>query len=337
VPVDEVGYVFGFGIPTMATQTEGERVEPTLDELEAFGSAPAADALARRETVTLTRPASVPGVELWTVTHSARKWTVHHEAYAFCVVDRYGDGPKQSWWYRRREYSASLESVLLLEPGELHVTKVLPIADFRVLMIQPWLAAKLLGPFSAARGMHFRLGQYDDAALARLFQALCGMIQDASIEASPDARGISDQRAVGIDAVGFEQGLVAFLAHVLRVVGDIACAPPRYCRRSVQLARSFILDNFQRKLSLTQLAALGAQSPWHFARSFRAEVGIPPARYLRGVRVGKALEYLRTGFRPHQVPGLVGFSDQAHMTHAFRQELGFTPAYFHRASSAPRD
>jgi len=321
----------------MPARTTGERVELSADECEPMGAAPADDALVRRERVIITRSAALPGFELWNVTHSARKWTVHHEAYAFCVVNRYADRPRQSWWYRRREYSATLESVFLLEPGELHVTKMLPIADFRVLIIQPWVVHHLLGHVAGTKGIHFRLGQHDDCALASLFQALCGMVERHATVDSP-----ADVRTTGIDLtdtetepLDFEQMLITFLARALRAVGDGLCPAPRYCRRSVQLARSFILDNFRRKLSLTQLAALGGQSPWHFARSFRAEIGIPPARYVRGVRVGKALEHLRSGLRPHQVAPLVGFCDQAHMTRAFRQELGFTPAYFQRANSAP--
>jgi AraC-like DNA-binding protein len=51
--------------------------------------------------------------------------------------------------------------------------------------------------------------------------------------------------------------------------------------------------------------------------------------------VGKGLEYLRSGFRPRQVAAMTGFCDQAQMTRTFRQELGFTPAHFQRATLAP--
>ena len=299
-----------------------EHVELSPDEREPFGRAPADDALVRQETVLLTRPAALPGVELWTVWHSARLWTVHHEAHAFCVIDHYEKGSQQAWWYRRRDYSASLRSVMLLEPGELHVTKAVPPCDFRVLIVQPWLVARLLGQTASAGGIHLRSGQSDDASLARLFRSLCGMVERASVEPVSTGQDMRD-RSGSVDLLSFEQKLVSFFARTLRTVGEGPYPAPRYCRRSVKLARRFVLEHFQERVSLQQLASLGAQSPWHFARSFRAEIGVPPAQYVRRVRVGKALEYLRSGFRPHRVASMAGFSDHAQMTRAFRQMLGF--------------
>jgi AraC-like DNA-binding protein len=181
--------------------------------------------------------------------------------------------------------------------------------------------------------VHFRVGQADDLDLVATFQTLCRMVEQPSAGAASDGRdGVTSTASAATEPLVFEETLVAFLTRALRAVGDAARPPPRYCRKSVHLARSFVLENFQCRLTLRRLAALGGQSPWHFARSFRAEVGLSPARYVRGVRAGKALEFLRKGFRPREAAVMAGFCDQAQLTRALRHEFGFTPASFYRGA-----
>jgi AraC-like DNA-binding protein len=73
--------------------------------------------------------------------------------------------------------------------------------------------------------------------------------------------------------------------------------------------------------------ALGA-SPTHLVRSFSAEYGIAPHRYLTGRRLDRARRMLLAGERAADVAAAVGFHDQAHLTRHFRRLLGTTPAAF---------
>ena len=57
-----------------------------------------------------------------------------------------------------------LDSLMLLEPGELHVTRDVPLTDFRVLLLQPEAVSKL---FQAPGQPHFTSGQLNDHRLVQ--------------------------------------------------------------------------------------------------------------------------------------------------------------------------
>jgi hypothetical protein len=95
----------------MTAPKAGEHIELSLDEREPLGEAPADEASVLRERILITRPGALPGVELWSAHRSSRKWSVHHETYAFCGVNRYERSPSHSWLYRRRSYSMGPASV----------------------------------------------------------------------------------------------------------------------------------------------------------------------------------------------------------------------------------
>src|SRR5262249_38141907 len=71
-------------------------------------------------------------------------------------------------------------------------------------------------------------------------------------------------------------------------------------------------------------------SPFHFARAFEKEIGLPPHAYLEAVRLRKARELLDRG-EPIVEAGLrLGYSDQSHFTNRFKRALGITPGQYIR-------
>jgi AraC-like DNA-binding protein len=119
--------------------------------------------------------------------------------------------------------------------------------------------------------------------------------------------------------------------------GDRPTVPATGCERSVKLARAFIERHFAARITLDDIAAAAGVSKFHLARGFNDRVGLPLYRYLKAVRVGRALALLRKGLRPADVVGLAGFVDQPHITRVFRRELGITPGRYREglASAAP--
>lgn len=84
--------------------------------------------------------------------------------------------------------------------------------------------------------------------------------------------------------------------------------------------------------SLGELAAEAGVHPVHLARCFRRRHGCSAGEYARRVRLRRAAEALRRGDRPlAAVAAETGFSDQSHMTRAFRRAFGVTPAVFRAA------
>lgn len=69
----------------------------------------------------------------------------------------------------------------------------------------------------------------------------------------------------------------------------------------------------------------------HLARAFSQAFGIPPHRYVLGRRLDAARDRILRGQPLADVAAEVGFADQAHLTHRFRQFLGTTPGRFARS------
>jgi AraC family transcriptional regulator len=85
-------------------------------------------------------------------------------------------------------------------------------------------------------------------------------------------------------------------------------------------------------LSLDALAATVHLSPFHFARAFKASVGITPWAFVTARRMDRARLLLRTTDAPVEaVASEVGFTNLSHFRRLFAAHTGCTPARY-RAS-----
>src|SRR5690349_14536220 len=90
------------------------------------------------EYVAFVRPPALPGVEVLVAESCPRLWRVYHDTYSICTVFDRGQHIASEWRYRGRDYVATECSLMMMEAGELHVTKRLNHAgSFRVLMMDP--------------------------------------------------------------------------------------------------------------------------------------------------------------------------------------------------------
>ena len=128
------------------------------------------------------------------------------------------------------------------------------------------------------------------------------------------------------------------LGYTLHLLANYAVAKPKiplprgkltsYQLRAVV---DFIQSHLDDKVSLVALADEAHVSPFHFARQFRATVGLAPHQFVLRQRVQKSIRLLKAGKLPlAQIAVLSGFHDQAHFTRAFRRALGTTPAVYSR-------
>lgn len=85
------------------------------------------------------------------------------------------------------------------------------------------------------------------------------------------------------------------------------------------------------RLTVAEMAAtVGLSESW-FAAVFKQTTGQTPLQWQMGVRIGQAQRLLReTDLTVADVAAQIGFSDQAHLTRAFRQVAGETPAAWRR-------
>jgi transcriptional regulator GlxA family with amidase domain len=113
--------------------------------------------------------------------------------------------------------------------------------------------------------------------------------------------------------------------------------PARPGLREVQ---RYAVENIAADLTVEALAQRAHMSSRHFARSFRAEVGLTPARYVERLRLEAARRRLEESREPVAAVALAcGFGTAETMRRAFLRALGVGPAEyrrrFHTAAASP--
>jgi transcriptional regulator GlxA family with amidase domain len=107
-----------------------------------------------------------------------------------------------------------------------------------------------------------------------------------------------------------------------------ACAPERSSLLEVQ---RFAVENLAGDLSVESLAQRAHMSPRHFARSFRMEVGVTPARYVERLRLEAARRRLEDSGEPvAAIAAVCGFGTAETMRRVFLRALGVGPAEYRR-------
>ena len=98
-----------------------------------------------------------------------------------------------------------------------------------------------------------------------------------------------------------------------------------------------VRGNLSRQLSVAALARFSCMSPRHFARVFRAEIGVSPAKAVERVRVETARAALESGVQSNQaIARSSGFGNAERMRRSFLRMLGTSPSALRRAQGTPR-
>ena len=100
----------------------------------------------------------------------------------------------------------------------------------------------------------------------------------------------------------------------------------------------FIRSQLDKDVSLIALAECAHISPFHFARLFRATVGVPPHQFVLRLRLQRATRLITAGqLTLAQIAVECGFHDQPHFTRAFHRVCRMTPAEYRRMRSPLAD
>lgn len=96
--------------------------------------------------------------------------------------------------------------------------------------------------------------------------------------------------------------------------------------RHVAMARSWALQNLDARMGVKDMAAAVHLTPRTFARRVRDVSNMSPARFLRRLRVERAVELLHNTDLPvADVARAVGYTDPTALRRAMSQELGMSP------------
>jgi len=93
-----------------------------------------------------------------------------------------------------------------------------------------------------------------------------------------------------------------------------------------------IETDYTRGLTLGDLASAAGLSTFYFARAFHRFLGVPPHRYLTGVRLRHAARMLDAGAGVTFTCYECGFGSLSHFVTAFRKRFGVVPSAARRGA-----
>lgn len=87
-------------------------------------------------------------------------------------------------------------------------------------------------------------------------------------------------------------------------------------------------------IRIEQLAAVCEKSPSQAERLFRAELGVPPYRYILNRKIELAKQLLReTGMPIRDIAGYLSFEDEFYFSGLFRRKVGMSPSAYRKGEN----
>jgi AraC-like DNA-binding protein len=267
-----------------------------------------ADVLGEGERLIYRRSDAVPGVEELLVYRSSRLWRVFHESYSVST----GPGTATAVKYRNVRHEIAGRGILVTEPGEIHQNEWLAAPlDFCVAFVDPAAMREAATELGLGAGFHFKVGLTDAPRVYRAF------------------RQFHESMDQPTDALECESRLAAALRLLLGCCAERAVPEPRpHHPRALSRVRDVLEARYAENVSLAELAGVAGINRFHLVHAFARQYGLPPHAYRIAVRVTKARTLLALGVPPAEVALATGFSDQSHLTRAFRCFLGVPPAHY---------
>ncbi len=105
-------------------------------------------------------------------------------------------------------------------------------------------------------------------------------------------------------------------------------------RELINISINYIHNNFEREISLGDIAKFVFLSSSYFARAFKEETGLSPISYLLKIRIERAKELLSdTELKISDIALSVGFSNQQRFNEMFKKYAGQTPLQYRKKSA----
>jgi AraC-like DNA-binding protein len=223
-------------------------------------------------------------------------------------------------YYRGSNYLAPPESIVLMNPEEVHTgysAEGQPLS-YRMLYVSINAVHQTAKDLQIKESPYFKDAVVQDRPLAKHLLSL-----HKELERS-------------LNQLEYQSRFVNVLSEILTHYADVKVPSfrPQKEHRAVQLIKTYLQDNFSSNISLEQLANLTSLNRSYLVRVFCQSVGMPPYTYLNQVRVEKAKQLLTQGVSVAEVAIAVGMSDQSHLTRHFKRIVGITPGQYRQMSTS---
>lgn len=249
---------------------------------------------------------ALPGVELYQAHISRYAFEPHtHEAFGIGAID-FG---AERFRYRGASHVAAAQSLVMMNPDELHTGQSLGEEGWRYRMI--YIDPGMLETFTGEQGWWFNdVVKTDPQASLRLSQAIAALWQ------APDSLTAHGQMLEIVD--------------LFRPYARIANRSRQEKLHRFDIVRDYLRASYAQPVTLTELADLVSLSPFHFQRQFKRHFHVTPHQMLMAFRLFEAKRLLTQGNSAADTAVSVGLTDQAHLTRAFAHRYGITPVRYQK-------
>jgi len=275
---------------------------------------------------------TIHSVRAWPFRSTLLEWHVYppgpagalplhqHDEYQICLsIDAHGE-----YLYRGQRIPVPAGSFSVIHPGEVHAARDpddrMSHSRYGVMYVSPEAlrnAAEQIEGRSTSLPLIPDCVFFDEQLADLFLQFLAASREPASL--------------LNLDACQ-----LTLLTRLVRRHGNGSMSIPRLRgeRRAVQLVRHYLDDMYAEDVSLNELSQLAGLSPFHLARVFKYEVGLPPHAYQVGVRIARAKALILAGVTITQAAHATGFADQSHFARHFKRLVGTAPGrYVHETAA----
>ncbi len=134
--------------------------------------------------------------------------------------------------------------------------------------------------------------------------------------------------------IELEELIRKMILHVVETISKINNEVKSSSHLSIQMAKKYIEEHFNEKITLNQVAEHVYLNPSYFSIQFKKETDVNFVKYLKNIRIQKASELLkRVDLKVYEVGAMVGYDDPTYFANTFKNHTGVTPMEFKRKFS----
>ena len=102
----------------------------------------------------------------------------------------------------------------------------------------------------------------------------------------------------------------------------------------IEVAQQYIINNFNKNITMTDVANSVNMSYSYFSKLFKEETGLTFSKYLTKIRMEKAKSLLQNPInRINEIAGLVGYDNIYHFSRSFKSYYGISPNQYRKSNN----
>lgn len=263
--------------------------------------------------MSVTRPQS--DIEIVSVQGSHRHWCEAHDGFTVALVHREQGELVAEWRTRCRSLSTERGGLMLIEPGDVHVTQRVRarvgVADFDVIRFSPTLLARASRELGYRGDFHFRSPAAEDPLV---FEALDRFV--ATVARGEGTLAVADACTDALTT------LITRLGEQPRPHGISLSAERDYRLRRVN---DYLASHLDRRPTLEELEQVSGLSQWRLCARFNQSYGTSIGKCWNALRLRRAQRELERGRSLSMIASELGYRDEAYLCRVFKAHYGITP------------